>query len=70
MFNILKKPEKPKPLKIHIGKTNGVCVDPDEFFAQPKVIKRMEQIKKMDIEGKILGPAKRRANNASSGESD
>ena len=48
------KKSKVKPLKIHVGKTGGVRVDADEFFAQPEVQKRQKVMRELDIAGKRL----------------
>ncbi len=46
--------DKIKRPKIHIGKTGGVRVDAAEFFAQPEVQRRREEMRKLDIAGKKL----------------
>ncbi len=54
MFFIKEKPAKVKRPKIHIGKTGGVRVDADEFFAQPEVQRKQEAMRKLNIAGTRL----------------
>jgi len=44
----------PRKFKIHIGKYGGVRVDPDEFFADPEVKRRVALVKKTKLAGKKL----------------
>ena len=46
--------DKVKRPKIHIGKMGGVRVDADEFFAQPEVQRKREEMRKINIAGKKL----------------
>ncbi len=52
--------KKPKPLKIHVSKIGSVRVDAKEFFAQPEVIRQIEELSKLDIVGKKLTSRGRR----------
>ena len=46
--------DKVKRPKIHIGANGGVRVDAAEFFAQPEVQRRREEMRKLNIAGKRL----------------
>jgi len=41
-----------KPFNVRIGKYGGVSVDPEEFFADPEVQRKMKIMKEIDILGK------------------
>jgi len=61
----MKKPAtKHKPFKIHIGKYGGVRVDPEEFFADPEVLRQVKLMREYDILGR-----KRDSKKPPSGES-
>ncbi len=62
----MKTTHKTKPLTIHIGKTGGVQVDADEFFAQPEVQKRQQVMRELNIAGKRLNGNKLEPSNTPS----
>jgi len=43
-----------KPFNVRIGKYGGVSVDPEEFFADPEVQRKMKLMREADIVGKKL----------------
>lgn len=51
----MKKPApKLKPFNVRIGKYGGVSVDPEEFFADPEVQRKMKLLREADLVGKKL----------------
>jgi len=58
----MKKPApKFKPFNVRIGKYGGVSVDPEEFFADPEVQRKMKLMRETDLVGKTLDYKKRPA---------
>lgn len=41
-----------KPFNVRIGKYGGVSVDPEEFFADPEVQRKMKLMREYDILGR------------------
>ena len=48
----------PITFEIHVGKGGGVRVDPKEFFADPEVKRKIEEMRKYDVLGRRSKPKK------------
>jgi len=58
----MKKPApKFKPFNVRIGKYGGVSVDPEEFFADPEVLRQVKLMREYDILGRKRDPKKQPA---------
>jgi len=49
-----KNATQPGKFKIHVGKYGGVRVDPEEFFADPEVKRKIELMEKTTLVGRSL----------------
>jgi len=47
-----------KPFNVRIGKYGGVSVDPEEFFADPEVQRKIKEMRDYDILGRKHDPKK------------